>query len=47
MKKTLSKALALVLAVVLVIPANTISVQAATIWDNVPETHYASRYTSY
>ena len=46
MKKTLSKALALVLAVVLVIPANTISVQAATIWDNVPETNYASRYTS-
>ena len=47
MKKTLSKALALVLAVVLVIPANTISVQAASIRDNVPETHYASRYTSY
>ena len=46
MKKTLSKVLALILAVALVLPTLPTSFSAAT-WDNVPETNYASRYTSY
>ena len=46
MKKTLSKVLALILAVALVLPTLPTSFSAAA-WDNVPETNYASRYTSY
>ena len=45
MKKTLSKVLALILAVALVLPTLPTTFSAAT-WDNVPETNYASRYTS-
>jgi len=43
MKKTLSKVLALILAVALVLPTLPTTFSAAT-WDNVPETNYASRY---
>ena len=45
MKKTLSKVIAIVLALALVIPSSAIPTKAAT-WDNVSATTYASRYTS-
>ena len=45
MKKTLLKVVALIMAVALVLPTLPTTVSAAT-WDNVPETTYASRYTS-
>ena len=47
MKKTLSKVLALILAVALVLPTLPATFSAAPdTWDNVPETNYASRYTT-
>ena len=46
MKKRFLKVVAIILAVVLAIPAYAIPTKAAANWDNVSTTHYASRYTS-
>ena len=48
MKKIFSKVVAIILAVALAIPAfSAVPVSAApSSWDNVPDTNYASRYTS-